>query len=124
MQVICELFPPQHGSSVRQAADPPAKQGNIDLLLCNVLACKDLSWCSAALDRIKHDRFREGGRRQPALVAYGAQGMPKANSNHAPALWVLVPVRGSVDIALGAVGPEDGPHLLSLPPLVGWLPPW
>ena len=41
-----------------------------------------------------------------------------------PALWVLVPVRGSVDVALGAVGPEDGPHLLRLSPLISRLPPW
>ncbi len=41
-----------------------------------------------------------------------------------PALGVFVPVRGSVDVALGAVGPEDGPDLLCFPPLIGGLPPW
>lgn len=41
-----------------------------------------------------------------------------------PALRILVPVRCSVNVALGAVGPEDGPDLLCLPPLVGGLPPW
>ena len=40
-----------------------------------------------------------------------------------PALWVLVPVRGPVHVALGAVGPEDGPHLLRLALLIGGLPP-
>lgn len=49
---------------------------------------------------------------------------PRHQTASIPALRVLVPIRCSVDVALGAVGPEDGAHLLRLPTLIGGLPPW